>query len=291
MQLFAGGQQLRTDESHFGRLRECVPKAAIESLEAEGYAFMRDFFDREAVLAVRLEIAERLGSEGHLHPSFPIEQCVAKPGLNLAFRPDISNASAALQRLIYSEKVMEFFSSTLGGEARHYDFTWLRVVAPGKGTSPHCDIVYMGRGTRNILTMWVPYGDVPLSVGGLLVLENSHRLQKLHQTYGQMDVDAICQTEENQTAFAGFESSGAISNDFLALQNQFGGRWLSADFRAGDALIFGMQTIHGSLDNGSDQIRLSSDSRYQLASEPIDERWVGEHPIAHGPDAKRDLIC
>ncbi len=291
MQLFAGGQQLNTDASHFGLLTECVTNEASKSLEENGYAFMRDFFDREAVLAVRLEIAKRLSSEGHLHPSFPIEQCVAKPGLNLAFRPDISNASSALQRLIYSETVMEFFSSTLGGEARHYDYTWLRVVAPGKGTFPHCDIVYMGRGTRNVLTMWVPYGDVPLSVGGLLVLENSHRLQELHQTYGRMDVDAVCQTKENQTAFAGFESSGAISNDFLSLQKQFGGRWLSADFRAGDALIFGMQTIHGSLDNGSDQIRLSSDSRYQLASEPVDERWVGEHPIAHGTDAKRDLIC
>lgn len=291
MQLFAGGQQLRTDESHFGLLQECLPEAALGSLTENGYAFMRDFFDREAVLAVRLEIAGRLAAEGNLDPNFPIDRCVAKPGLNLAFRPDISNASSALQKLIYSTQVMEFFSKALGGEARHYDFTWLRVVAPGKGTFPHCDIVYMGRGTRNILTMRVPYGDVPLSIGGLLLLENSHRLQELHQTYGRMDVDAVCQTKENQTAFAGFESSGAITNDFLSLQKQYGGRWLSADFRAGDALIFGMQTIHGSLDNSSTQIRISSDSRYQLASEPIDGRWVGEHPIAHGPDAKRDLIC
>ncbi|MEI7576838.1 MAG: phytanoyl-CoA dioxygenase family protein [Armatimonadota bacterium] len=291
MQLFAGGQQLRTEESHFGLLSECAAAEAPQRLEENGYAFMRDFFDREAVLAVRLEIAERLDAEGFLDPSFPIEQCVAKPGLNLTFRPDISNASAALQRLIYSEGVIEFFSKTLGGEARHYDFTWLRVVAPGKGTFPHCDIVYMGRGTRNLLTMWVPYGDVPLSIGGLLILENSHKLLDLHQTYGRMDVDAICQTDQNQTAFSGFQESGAIDKDFLGLQTRFGGRWLSADYRAGDALIFGMQTIHGSLDNGSCQIRLSSDSRYQLASEPADERWVGENPIAHGADAKRNLIC
>ena len=139
--------------------------------------------------------------------------------------------------------------------------------------------------------MWVPYSDIPLSVGGLLVLENSHRLEELHQTYGRLDVDSICQTSQNQTAFEGFEASGAISNDFLVLQKRYGGRWLSADFRAGDALIFGMRTIHGSLDNGSDQIRISSDSRYQLASEPIDERWVGDDPIAHGSKAKRNLIC
>ena len=28
-------------------------------------------------------------------------------------------------------------------------------------------------------------------------------------------------------------------------------------------------------------IRLSSDTRCQLASEPVDERWIGENPIAH----------
>jgi hypothetical protein len=291
LELFAGGQLLNTDQEHFGLLQECIEHEASVSLEVNGYALIRDFFNREEILGVRKEIALKLEAEGHLRPGFPAEQCVARPDAEIAFRPDISNASTGLRELIYSDKAMRFFSELFGGEARHYDFTWLRVVAPGKGTFPHCDIVYMGRGTRNIVTMWVPYGDIPLSVGGLLVLENSHQLEELHQTYGRLDVDSICQTRQNQTAFEGFEASGAISNDFLVLQKRYGGRWLSADFRAGDALIFGMRTIHGSLDNGSDQIRISSDSRYQLASEPIDERWVGDDPIAHGSKAKRNLIC
>jgi ectoine hydroxylase-related dioxygenase (phytanoyl-CoA dioxygenase family) len=291
MDLYAGGQLLNTDPEHFGLLQECAEQKAGSSLESNGYALMRDFFSRESVLGVRKEIALKLEAEGHLQPGFSVEQCVARPGSDIAFRPDISNASTGLRELIYSDKTMRFFSELFGGEARHYDFTWLRVVAPGKGTFPHCDIVYMGRGTRNIVTMWVPYGDIPLSVGGLLVLENSHRLEELHQTYGRLDVDSVCQTSQNQTTFAGFEASGAISNDFISLQQRYGGRWLSANFLAGDALIFGMQTIHGSLDNGSDQIRISSDSRYQLASEPIDERWIGDDPIAHGSEAKQNLIC
>jgi hypothetical protein len=50
-----------------------------------------------------------------------------------------------------------------------------------------------------------------------------------------------------------------------------------------------MFTLHCSLDNQSpvNRIRLSSDSRYQLASEPADERWIGADPIAHGPAAQR----
>jgi hypothetical protein len=49
----------------------------------------------------------------------------------------------------------------------------------------------------------------------------------------------------------------------------------------GDALIFGMFTMHASLNNESDRFRISSDTRYQLASEPVDERWVGDQPLAH----------
>ncbi len=59
----------------------------------------------------------------------------------------------------------------------------------------------------------------------------------------------------------------------------------------GDLLTFRMNTVHASLDNRSDRIRLSTDTRYQLASEPVDERWVGENPIAHGPAGRRGMIC
>jgi ectoine hydroxylase-related dioxygenase (phytanoyl-CoA dioxygenase family) len=50
---------------------------------------------------------------------------------------------------------------------------------------------------------------------------------------------------------------------------------------AGDALIFGMFTMHGSLTNTTDRYRISVDTRYQLASEPVDERWIGKKPKGH----------
>ena len=66
---------------------------------------------------------------------------------------------------------------------------------------------------------------------------------------------------------------------------------MTTDFRMGDVLVFGMATVHASLDNHSNRFRLSSDSRYQLASEPVDERWVGANPIGRGPAAKKGKIC
>ena len=50
-------------------------------------------------------------------------------------------------------------------------------------------------------------------------------------------------------------------------------RWLTAEYRMGDVLVFSMYTMHASTDNQSESaVRLSSDTRYQLASEPADAR-------------------
>ena len=61
---------------------------------------------------------------------------------------------------------------------------------------------------------------------------------------------------------------------------------MTTDFKAGDVLFFGMHMLHGALDNNSPikKCRLTSDTRYQLAAEPIDERWNGTNPEAHGYD-------
>jgi hypothetical protein len=59
---------------------------------------------------------------------------------------------------------------------------------------------------------------------------------------------------------------------------------LTADFRAGDLLVFGMFTLHGSFDNrlGGGRVRLSCDVRWQKAGTPRDDRWFGDPPSGHG---------
>ena len=78
---------------------------------------------------------------------------------------------------------------------------------------------------------------------------------------------------------------GGLDETLLEVQEQLGGRWLTADFNAGDMLVF---TLHCALDNCSpaNRIRITSDTRYQLVSEPIDERWIGDDPIAHSKKQK-----
>jgi ectoine hydroxylase-related dioxygenase (phytanoyl-CoA dioxygenase family) len=129
----------------------------------------------------------------------------------------------------------------------------------------------MGRGSERVHTVWIPFGDTPIEHGTLAICEGSHRLpgfQKLRETYGRMDVD-----RDNV--------QGWFSDDPLEILDNFGGRWLTTNFQAGDVLTFGLYTMHASTTNTTNRYRLSCDVRYQPASEPMDERWGGDTPKGH----------
>ena len=51
-----------------------------------------------------------------------------------------------------------------------------------------------------------------------------------------------------------------------------------ANFAAGDILVFATNLLHAPLANVSGKVRLSTDTRYQLASEPQDSRHMGDLP-------------
>ena len=213
-------------------------------------------------------------------------------------RNALVRANGPLMRLLYGGRMLAFYERFLGGPVRHFDYTWLRVVRPGGATAAHYDIVFMGRGTTNLYTAWTPLGDIDLQLGGLMVLEGSHRIEELRHGYGRTDVDTYCENRfdgawlaPDGTRNRPEAASGYISRDHPGLQERLGGRWLTAEYRAGDLLTFTMYTAHASIDNRTDRWRLSTDSRYQLASEPVDGRWIGPDPIGHGPNAARGVIC
>ena len=93
-------------------------------------------------------------------------------------------------------------------------------------------------------------------------------LEELKNTYGTLDVDR----DRDNNPYGG----GWFSKNPAEVQARFGGRWLTTEFQAGDVLVFTMFTLHCSLDNTSQRIRLSTDARYQPAAAPVDERWVEE---------------
>lgn len=262
-------------------------------MQRDGYLYLPGLLNKEWVLDARRSIAEKLQAEGVLHPDYPLMDCVNNPQKKMSFRPDLTVKNERVIKLLYSGNIMTFFDRFLGAPTLHFDFTWLRVMCPGGGTQSHCDIVYMGRGTQQLYTAWTPFGDVPFEQGGLIVLEGSNNHERLRNTYGKKDVDSFCTNKTGRQAqhHWAFGNGGGLSQNPNQISRQLGGRWLTAEYKLGDALFFTAHTVHASIDNKSKHIRISSDSRYQLASDPVDERWVGENPVGHGAAGKRGKIC
>ena len=299
-QIHSYGHALDMDDDKIGVLRDSSDAAddfgeLRRRVEEDGYLYMRGYLDREEVLAARASLTNRLAEAGVLDPSRPAMEGRCQPGSGYVFKPEITEGNREVQDLLYSGRLVEFYEKLFGEPIRHYDFTWLRAIGPGKGTNPHCDLPYMGRGTHRHLTCWMPYGDISYTLGGLMVLEGSHRRMDLLKNYVFRDVDAFCEnkpTHVEQASKGAWSFSGTLSHNPPFVRNKFGGRWLTTEFRAGDFLTFGMFLVHASLDNRSDNLlRISSDSRYQRATEPIDERWIGPKPPGHSTAGKRGRIC
>lgn len=294
------GHELSTDDEHFGWLRSSSdlldrPGALFARLETDGYLYVPGFFEREDILAVRAELTSRLGAQGLLAPGGDPREAVWNPGRRTAFNPDLGQNNPLMDGVVFGTELLGFYEALFAEPVLHFDFKWIRAIGPGPGTQPHCDLVYMGRGTRNLLTCWIPYGDVPLELGGLIVLENSHRQSGRIRSYLETDVDSYCENRPRDVAKVkeggGWSHPGWLSTNPASLQSHLGGRWLTAHWKAGDLITFRMDLVHGSLDNQTDRIRLSSDTRYQKASEPADERWIGPNPAGHSTAGKRGRIC
>lgn len=306
----AQNQELSTSPEHWGELRESsdvvnAPELLRARMDEDGYVFLRGWLNREEVQDARMECLRRLRDADQLHPDFPLEMGVASPVNRTAWVPELARGNAPLMKVLYEGAMTDFYGRLFGEEVLHFTFTWLRAIGPGLATPPHCDVVYMGRGTQQLYTSWTPLGDVTYEQGGLMMLENSHKVEKLNH-YRSKDVDAVCSNRSdprhNHTHEGGWlqepprmgaqmRNGGWLTRTPATLRERLGGRWLTSEFQMGDLLAFSVATVHGSLDNQSDRVRLSSDSRYQRASEPADERWIGANPVGHGDAGKRALIC
>ena len=266
--LTLGGRYLGTLTDSTELMRD--PGALRERMREDGYLLLRGLHDPQAVRAARASILEKLDANGQLDRGQPRDAAVAVEGGRGAFLGGSKEVTRTPEflGLVESPRLMAFFEGFLEGPPATFDYKWLRVVGPDGFTGAHYDIVYMGRGTHDLYTVWTPIGDVPFEMGPLAILAGSHRFEQVRETYGRMDVDRDHVT-------------GWFSNDPVELVDRWGGRWLTTEFQAGDALIFGMYTMHASLTNQTNRYRLSADTRYQRADSPIDERWVGENPKAH----------
>ena len=281
MELYSNGHKLSLNAQEYGELKDSTEllgdSSALEDrLEEDGYCLFRGLINRNAVLAARREILLKYAVIGEIDSvNYPLMEGIYSPDsfidqVNLVAFTESVRTGQAYEQVVLDASLLSVLKQLVNGEVHCFDFKWPRLVRPGEACGLHCDAPYVNRGSKRVITGWIPLGDLPREEGALIILEGSHRNDWMRQRYADKDADR--------------DKLGWLSTNPITLRKRLGGRWLTTDFRAGDVLIFSMYLVHGALDNRSPKgrCRLTSDTRYQLASEPLDPRWNGIRPELHG---------
>jgi len=174
-------------------------------------------------------------------------------------------------------RLTDFIDEFIRGISYLHKRKILRHTLPNSdnATPAHYDLIYLRAGTDNIITAWIPIGDIAIEEGGLMYLEGSHlEGVKLEKEFSKKN--ANLSREEQINAFnKNMTEGGWISKDFPDLANKFNSQWLVANYEAGDVLLHSPYLIHASTNNESQEnrIRLSTDIRFQNVNDKIDTRW------------------
>jgi hypothetical protein len=85
--------------------------------------------------------------------------------------------SAAYETFCLKPHLWRFLDEFLGGMC-YLHKRKMRVTRPAypSSTGTHYDLVYLRGDTNRLVTAWIPIGDVPARMGGLVYLEGSHGL-------------------------------------------------------------------------------------------------------------------
>jgi ectoine hydroxylase-related dioxygenase (phytanoyl-CoA dioxygenase family) len=282
MTLTANGHRIDTAPERLGEFsvhNELIGdnQALRSEMASAGYLFFRRLLDPTVVSAARHEILQKYAILGEIDDRHPVDDAIAGDGAGVtaanlrAFSESVRTGHAYLA-VTDAPEVLDVHSRLLGGPVRSFDMRWPRFVRPGEGCGFHCDGPYMNRGTDSsrIFSSWIPLGRVRREEGALLLLEGSHRSDRLLSGYLTTDADR--------------DGLEWLDDDPMVVAADYGDRWLTTDFEPGDVLCFTMHTLHGAIDNRSPEgrCRLSSDSRYQRTDEPADSRWNGQDFEGHG---------
>ena len=246
-------------------------------LQCHGYLLLRGVHDADEVLAARHEVLARLAEVDEI--AAPAEAAIATGRSRRAeLHPDIGafwksvSDGPALRRVINGPRITAITDRLFNAPSAPFGFAWLRAMTAGRASPLHVDHPYMNRGTDRLVTVWTPIGAVGRDEGPLYMVEGSHDWPELRARFEGHDVDRDP------------SRPGHFDEHPVDIATPHGARLLTTAFAPGDCIVFGMFTAHGAFDNASPggRVRISCDTRFQPASEPMDERFAGLSPPAHG---------
>lgn len=286
--LISNGYSLSTTPDRLGQLIPSDPNVPIVELRAQyqdqGYLWLKGILDRSEVLAFRRRYFGAFVGAGLLAPgSDPMDGIYAGEGEDKAAVRRIMTEAvmwAAYEAFCLAGPIVRFYEEFLGGPPCLLKRKIIRYTKPGDAacTGAHYDLTYLRAGTDRVCTSWIPIGDIPVAMGGLVYLEGADRWgRQLEAEFSIKNADLP--PEERISAYnKNMSDTGWLTKDLPSLAERMPGRWLMADYAAGDMVVHSPYMIHASTANedGDNRMRLSTDIRYQLVSDQIDPRW-GSH--------------
>lgn len=230
-------------------------------LMKDGYLFFRKLFPSDAVLNLRRQIMELCAEEGWLREgSDPMEGLTDhEPILEGEERwlpvYEKVNKLEDFHRLKLHPNVQAVMELVFEEQVFCLPRTIARIAFPRDNeriTQPHQDWLYV-QGSTETISCWAPMGDVPAELGGLMLLEGSHK--------------------------SGFlKPRSALGPGGNTVDCDPSLHWVATDFRVGDVLFFKSLTIHAARPSANpERIRLSIDFRYVGVSHTISEEWMLPH--------------
>ena len=233
-------------------------KQLQEKYRQSGYLWLKGFFERDVILDFRRYFLDSIFSG-------------AKTFFEIV-------SSQEYEDFCTMPRLWNFYQEFLAGQPYLHKRKIIRFTHPGEShcTGGHYDLIYLRAGTDEFSTSWIPLGDVPVEMGGVLYLEHSDAMGR--QMEAEFSVkNADLPPEERINAYnRNMREGGWISANLVEMADRFKSRWLIADYDAGDLVIHSPYMIHAATQNHDplNRLRLSTDIRYQRSDDMIDQRWA-----------------
>jgi ectoine hydroxylase-related dioxygenase (phytanoyl-CoA dioxygenase family) len=283
--LVSNGYVLSNAPERLGRLTPTDAGLPVRDLweryREHGYVWLRGALDRGEVLAFRRRFFAAFSDTGLLRPGTdPMDGIYAGGGERKEQVTRILFEAvrwASYEAFCLSPRVREFYEKALGGEVYLHKRKIIRFTKPGdaNSTGAHYDLTYLRAGTERVYTSWIPVGDIPVEMGGLVYLEGSDAWgRQTEAEFSAKNVDLP--PEERISAYnRNMAAGGWLTKDLPSLAERLDTRWLMADYETGDMVVHSPFMIHAATQNEAIDgcMRLSTDIRYQLVADAIDQRW------------------
>lgn len=236
-------------------------------LEHDGYLFFRKLLDPDRLMALRRSMLSVMQDHGWIQPGTDPLDGIAVQGVQCT-EGDLEYSEVYHQvyriqefhEIAHCDRVISLLERIRGCRMMPQPQKVARLWFPNytEHTTPtHQDFVHF-QGSFENLTCWSPIGECPRELGGLAVLQGSHRVDRVLEHHFSL-------------------GAGSLQLDPLD-HEELGTQWRTTDYGVGDTLVFPALTVHKALPNlTTDRLRVSLDNRYQRIGDPIAEHMLGPH--------------